>query len=92
MTIHQSKGLEAETVFVTGCNKEAMPGLTDDIERIEEERNLFYVACTRAKSYLHITVPLKDMDGKTTLKQSPFVNELLARQRKEVIDTDDFPW
>ncbi len=92
MTIHQSKGLEAETVFVTGCNKEAMPGLTDDIERIEEERNLFYVACTRAKSYLHITVPLKDMDGKTTLKQSPFVNELLARQRKEAIDTDDFPW
>ena len=32
------------------------------------------------------------MDGKTTLKQSPFVNELLARQRKEAIDTDDFPW
>ena len=92
MTIHQSKGLEADVVFVTGCNKEAMPGLTDDIERIEEERNLFYVACTRAKSYLHITVPLKDMDGKTSLKQSPFVNELLARQRKEAISTDDLPF
>ena len=44
MTIHQSKGLEAEAVFVTGCNKESMPGLINDPERIEEERNLFYGA------------------------------------------------
>ena len=83
MTIHQSKGLEAEAVFVTGCNKESMPGLINDPERIEEERNLFYVACTRAKRYLYISVPLKDMDGKTILKQSPFVNELLERQMIE---------
>ena len=83
MTIHQSKGLEAEAVFVTGCNKESMLGLINDPERIEEERNLFYVACTRAKRYLYISVPLKDMDGKTPLKQSPFVNELLERQMIE---------
>ena len=82
-TIHQAKGLEAECVFITGCNREIMPGNVNDIDLIEEERNLMYVAVTRAKRYLHITVPLKDMDGKTPLRPSPFIYELLDKQLKE---------
>ena len=45
-TIHQAKGLEAECVFITGCNREIMPGNVNDIDLIEEERNLMYVAVT----------------------------------------------
>ena len=82
-TSHQAKGLEAECVFITGCNREIMPGNVNDIDLIEEERNLMYVAVTRAKRYLHITVPLKDMDGKTPLRPSPFIYELLDKQLKE---------
>ena len=93
-TIHQAKGLEAECVFIIGCNKEIMPGNVTDIDLVEEERNLMYVAVTRAKRYLHITAPLKDMDGKTCLRPSPFIYELLKRQLDEekALNTQDLPF
>jgi len=59
MTIHKSKGLEFDTVFVSGCDEGVLPhyGFGDDMGRanIEEERRLFYVAMTRARKKLFLS-------------------------------------
>ncbi len=58
MTVHASKGLEFNTVFVTGLEEGLFPhrALSADHQRDEEEeRRLFYVAMTRAKSKLFLT-------------------------------------
>ena len=51
MTVHASKGLEFDAVFVTGLEQGLFPAIrADDAERDpEEERRLFYVALTRAR-------------------------------------------
>lgn len=58
MTVHQAKGLEFPVVFVIGAAEGLFP-LERCIEEgtIDEERRLFYVACTRAKDFLIITYP-----------------------------------
>jgi DNA helicase-2/ATP-dependent DNA helicase PcrA len=54
-TIHQSKGLEWQVVFVPNCNQGTIPfGETNLKQRLEEERRLFYVALTRSKRELHL--------------------------------------
>jgi len=58
-TIHSAKGLEWHTVFVPFALDGIIPSVRsiDTIEDIEEERRLFYVACSRAKENLFITMP-----------------------------------
>jgi superfamily I DNA/RNA helicase len=60
-TIHKSKGLEADRVFI--IHQDLMPSkyAIKDWER-EQEKNLIYVAYTRAKSYLGF-VPLDNFDA-----------------------------
>lgn len=56
-SIHKSKGLEYDNVFVINMVKNEFPIIVDneDIEKkIEEERRVMYVAMTRAKKNLHI--------------------------------------
>ncbi len=57
MTIHAAKGLEFNTVFVVGVEEGLFPNenLKKNELDIEEERRLFYVAITRAKTNLFIT-------------------------------------
>jgi DNA helicase II / ATP-dependent DNA helicase PcrA len=58
MTIHASKGLEFEIVFLAGVEDQIIPharSIEEDPDNIEEERRLFYVAITRAKRKLFIT-------------------------------------
>lgn len=59
MTIHQAKGLEFPTVFVTGLTEGVFPSHRTIRERRtdgeEEERRLMYVAATRACSMLYLT-------------------------------------
>ena len=52
MTVHSAKGLEYEYVYVVGCEENLFPSMRalETVEGIEEERRLFYVALTRAKS------------------------------------------
>ncbi len=52
MTIHAAKGLEFEHVYITGLEENLFPSLMvlERPENLEEERRLFYVALTRAKS------------------------------------------
>lgn len=56
-TIHASKGLEYQVVFIAGCEENLLPHWKskETISDIYEERRLMYVAMTRAESYLYIT-------------------------------------
>lgn len=77
MTMHGSKGLEFDTVFLIGANEGAIPyKKAKTKEEIEEERRMFYVAMTRAQKKLTICYP-KIKNGK---EQSPsrFVEELFV--------------
>lgn len=58
MTVHASKGLEFDTVFVTGLEEGLFPhqGMGDEKRDEEEERRLFYVAVTRARERLILTL------------------------------------
>lgn len=51
MTIHSSKGLEFDYVFIAGMEDGLFPSCNFDTseDEIEEERRLCYVAITRAK-------------------------------------------
>jgi DNA helicase-2/ATP-dependent DNA helicase PcrA len=58
MTMHASKGLEFEYVFITGLEEGLFPHdvVEEDEDRdSEEERRLFYVALTRAKKQVFLT-------------------------------------
>ena len=52
-TVHAAKGLEWDAVFVVGLVAGTFPiQYADTPARLEEERRLFYVACTRARTHL----------------------------------------
>ncbi len=61
MTIHMSKGLEFEHVYLAGLEENLFPSqlMLESREDLEEERRLFYVAITRAKSNLTISYALQ---------------------------------
>ncbi len=56
MTVHSAKGLEFNHVFLIGMEEGLFPHNNSlmDLEQIEEERRLCYVAVTRAKKTLHL--------------------------------------
>lgn len=57
MTVHASKGLEFQSVFLTGLEESLFPHANSlgDKDSLEEERRLMYVAMTRAKERLYIS-------------------------------------
>lgn len=57
MTIHSSKGLEFDVVFVAGMEETLFPhgNSSHDPSGLEEERRLAYVAITRARKKLYLT-------------------------------------
>ena len=59
MTVHASKGLEFEYVFITGMEQDLFPHRMMESKRDkrdeEEERRLFYVALTRAKKKIFVS-------------------------------------
>jgi DNA helicase-2/ATP-dependent DNA helicase PcrA len=58
MTVHAAKGLEFDLVFVTGLEEGLFPheGMNEEERDEEEERRLFYVAVTRARKRLVLTL------------------------------------
>ena len=55
MTMHASKGLEFDNVFIPDVNENVIPNSKAVTEcEIEEERRMLYVAMTRAKKRLYI--------------------------------------
>ena len=78
MTMHGSKGLEFDLVFIIGANETITPyKKAETKEEVDEERRMFYVAMTRARKKLIISYT-KERNGKS-MAQSRFVGELLTR-------------
>ena len=75
-TCHAAKGMEFHTVYLVGAQEGMFPHAksTDT----EEERNIFFVGCSRAERELHVT-----FSG----TPSPFVVKYL--QQKENTDGND---
>ncbi|NLZ96235.1 MAG: ATP-binding domain-containing protein, partial [Bacteroidales bacterium] len=80
MTVHASKGLEFEHVFVVGMEDDLFPSVMTktEVRGLEEERRLFYVAITRAKQTCIIThAKSRFKHGRTEpARQSPFLNDI----------------
>jgi DNA helicase-2/ATP-dependent DNA helicase PcrA len=82
-SVHQAKGLEWRAVFVVWLADGRFPSAQAlrDRDGEEEERRLFYVACTRAKDELYLTYPLvaapRDRE-RVVMKASRFLEELPA--------------
>ena len=81
MTIHASKGLEFNVVFLVGVEDKILPhehSIEEGPHMVEEERRLFYVAITRARQKLYMTVCTTRRTMKETLYPvpSPFLEEI----------------
>ena len=79
MTVHSSKGLEFDTVFISSFEEGIFPHERSVQEgNIEEERRLFYVAITRAKNKLFISncTERKRYGKSITSKRSRFLKEI----------------
>lgn len=101
MSIHSAKGLEFGAVFLVGAEEGVFPSykcLTTESE-LEEERRLMYVAVTRAKRNLFITITRNRMlFGQTQcnapsrfLKEIPSELLYLMGEKREVKKTTDVP-
>lgn len=80
-TIHSAKGLEWHSVFVIYALDGRFPSFhaVGNVDEMEEERRLMYVACTRAKENLFITYPINIYDRETGMvlsKPSRFLEGL----------------
>ena len=80
MTVHAAKGLEFDVVFIVGANDDLFPHARskDDPIRIQEERRLFYVAVTRAKTHLYITYTQTMFYGPELIdaQPSPYISDI----------------
>lgn len=80
MTIHSAKGLEFPMVYVVGMEEGIFPGMraAGDMEEMEEERRLCYVAMTRAREQLTMTtVRQRMLYGRTNSNlPSRFIEEI----------------
>ncbi|MEH7110001.1 ATP-dependent helicase [Bacillus sp. JJ1764] len=85
-TIHRAKGLEYKTVYLIGAVDGSLPhdyalesSRNGDFAPLEEERRLFYVAMTRAKEQLYISVQ-ENRRGKKSYR-SRFLAPLLKANK-----------
>jgi DNA helicase-2/ATP-dependent DNA helicase PcrA len=80
MTVHSAKGLEFNLVFITGLEEGLFPHENAVTEQggLEEERRLMYVAITRARQRLHVSLAQTRMlHGQTRYNmRSRFLDEL----------------
>ncbi|MFV0681421.1 3'-5' exonuclease, partial [Ottowia sp.] len=80
MTVHASKGLEFDAVFITGLEESLFPhdNALSDLEGLEEERRLMYVAITRARQRLYLShAQTRMLHGQTRYHvRSRFLEEL----------------
>lgn len=81
-TVHSAKGLEWDAALIMDLVEDRFPSrhAVARAEDFEEERRLFYVACTRARERLELYAPVaifnKSVQSRTPAVQSPFLREL----------------
>ncbi|MGI5963483.1 MAG: ATP-dependent helicase [Lawsonibacter sp.] len=100
MTMHSAKGLEFPVVFVVGAEEGIFPGIRaiGEMEEMEEERRLCYVAMTRAKEKLYLTCANQRMlFGRTSSNRpSRFVEEIppehLERTGRSYLSAPEEDW
>ncbi len=94
MTIHSSKGLEFNNVFITGLEEGIFPHSNSfqDKEQLEEERRLCYVAVTRAKNNLYLLNARKrTIYGESSYNlPSRFIDEI-NKDYLEIISGEEVP-
>jgi len=80
MSVHASKGLEFDAVFITGLEEGLFPheNAMNDFDGLEEERRLMYVAITRARKRLYLShSQTRMLHGQTRYNlKSRFLEEL----------------
>ncbi|HRM65646.1 MAG TPA: 3'-5' exonuclease, partial [Comamonas denitrificans] len=80
MTVHASKGLEFDAVFIVGLEEGLFPheNALSDKGGLEEERRLMYVAITRARQRLYLShAQSRMLHGRTSFNlPSRFLDEL----------------
>ncbi len=80
MTVHSAKGLEFDCVFITGLEESLFPNekAMSDVDGLEEERRLMYVAITRARKRLYLSFSqTRLLHGQTRYNvKSRFLEEL----------------
>tara|TARA_Y100000996_G_scaffold85933_1_gene59729 strand:- start:8592 stop:10706 length:2115 start_codon:yes stop_codon:yes gene_type:complete len=90
MTIHSSKGLEFDYVFIVGLEEGLFPILRDfDDNDLEEERRLFYVALTRSRKKVVLSYAKSRRSfgrNLTISKRSRFLSEIPNRLIDNKID------
>lgn len=88
MTVHSSKGLEFDCVFVAGMEETLFPhsNSSHDESGLEEERRLAYVAITRARKKLYLTCAYaRQIFGDTVANpMSRFVGEIPGELRETI--------
>ncbi len=94
-TIHSAKGLEWHSVFVIHAVEGYFPSVraAENLESLEEERRLMYVASTRAKQNLFVTYPMhmyNRIDGITLSKPSRFISEMSTDKAQGWLVEDEF--
>ncbi|MEY8461601.1 UvrD-helicase domain-containing protein [Eggerthellaceae bacterium 24-137] len=86
MTVHSSKGLEFDCVWVAGMEETLFPHMnsTGDAAAVEEERRLAYVAITRARQKLYLTcAQQRQIFGQTHANPvSRFIGEIPSELRQ----------
>ena len=96
MTLHGSKGLEFDCVFIFGADDDIFPSnFKSDIE-LEEERRLFYVGITRAKKKLFISCADARLRNGQIMNSKPsrFIEEIPSElidfesDRKKIVYAD----
>jgi DNA helicase-2/ATP-dependent DNA helicase PcrA len=76
MTLHASKGLEFDTVFLIGCNQGLIPLHSQNFDQEEEERRLFFVGVTRAKNTLELSYYTNPGDPRILGVCSPYLKRI----------------
>ena len=91
MTVHASKGLEFNTVFVPNCDEEVYPHKMNT--SYEEERRLLYVALSRAKDELYVSTNVFESGKQKMIHPSPFLIDIakddLKKSREDVVTGAD---
>lgn len=73
-TMHGSKGLEYDNVFLPDMTNKVMPNRKAHTpQQLEEERRIFYVAMTRARNYLEICYDKEPSPFLSKLVHSPYI-------------------